>query len=191
MREIVILGFAVDQNTQPIFDGAFGDAEIWTLNDWWNFYPRLTRPDRIYQIHEDYDKLSHVGKRDISGWQRRYNESKALIVSAKSFEGLDNQRVFDLEKALRFFPKHLFTSSIAFAMMEAIMEQVDSITLRGVEMKADGEYGYQRPAICELVDRCIVAGIKLDVRQVMQWRSSGFVDWSAVREVNMIYGRKP
>lgn len=192
MRDIVILGFAVDQNMNPVFDGAFGDSEIWTVNDWWNFYPRLEHPTRVYQIHDDYDDLKKVGQRNIANWKCKYNESKALAITSRTFTGLDNSRNFDFERAFSFFPKRLFTSSIAFAVMDAIMEHVDSISFRGVAMKADGEYGYQRPAICELVDRCIVAGIKLDVRQIMEWRRpAAFVNWVDVREVDIVYGRKP
>ena len=186
MREIVILGFAVDQNTQPIFDGAFGDAEIWTLNDWWNFYPRLAHPSRVYQIHEDYDSISHVGHRKITGWQEEYNASAAEIVATKRFAGVSRLRLFDLEKALAEFPKRLFTSSIAYAMMDAIMERVDKIVLKGVELKAEGEYGFQRPAICELANIAASKGVIVDAPRLSEWRQT--VDWSKIKEVELRYG---
>lgn len=185
-RDITILGFACDQNAHTVFDGCFGLSEIWTFNDWWNFYPRLLHPDRVFQVHENYEKITHVGQRDVSDWKLRYNKSGAKIFSISPFDGIENTVLIDLEKLHSVFRESLFTSSVSCALMHAIIEKVDSISLEGVSFSVEGEYDKQRPAVALLCSMARAEGIAVNAPCVEGWLAK----WEDVENASICYWGK-
>jgi hypothetical protein len=58
---------------------------------------------------------------------------------------------------------YYWNSSIAYALAMAIHEGAEEIGLWGVDMKADDEYGYQRPNVEFLIGLAIGSGIKVHI----------------------------
>jgi hypothetical protein len=128
--------------------------EIWTCSLLPMPHMGLPRWDRHMELH----RLADIG----SGWDMPDDKkadlrdkyiafladcTKPVYVQGKP-EQLPNATPYPLDKIIERFPRKYFTSTIAYMMALAIMENVDEIGLWGVDMALNSErYSHQRACL--------------------------------------------
>lgn len=192
MRSIVILGFAHRDQNQKVYDGFKAPVEVWTLNDWWHFHPNLEHPHRVYQIHDNWDGRNSVQPwRDSPDWRERYDKSGAECVLSTP-EGVQRERIFDLEKAKTEFGEGFLGSTISFMLADAIWEGVERIEMVGVKMLSDSEHRGQVPNLLWNIETARVRGINVDCPYENFWKEKfkrAHVRWEDFKVVDLTYGK--
>ena len=165
-------------------DGLY--ENLWTVNDWWRFYPDLRRPDRVYQIHRDYNGNHATDpSRCYADWKDKYNQSGALIVTRRRVKGLVNQQRFDLKRGVSEFGKAFLGSSIGYMVADAIWAGADEIVMLGIRLADTDEYENQVDSIKLNIETARKRGIAVTNEFERNWRA---VDWSKLAEVRLTYG---
>jgi hypothetical protein len=171
MRKIAIVGSSASSASLA----PFGDAtwEIWGLA--WHVLPRA---DRLFEVHNPAIWHAYAG----DNYLRRLQTSAAQIVLVKPHPEIPGALIYPVEQvqarcALPDRPADIFTSSISYMMGLALLQCPDEIGLFGVDMMADDEYAYQRPAAEYLIGLAVGAGIKITIPSQ-----------SALCRANFVYG---
>lgn len=189
MRKVKFFGFGTSKYNSDI------TGEVWTLNDYYNFpveekgtgVLKHVKPTRIYQIHENIEKVEFKHER-MKNWKERYNESGAEIVTMVDL-GLKNQRIFDLKSGIEQFGKEFFASSFSYMFTDAINENVDVIELIGIDLEAQEEYLYQLPGTIKNIEKARKSGIKVIAPNEERYKKTFIsVDWSNIHSSPEPYG---
>lgn len=195
MRRVVILGFSASKAEINVCDDTFRGREVWTVNDWWNFYPALRYPSRVYQIHDGLNEWNGGSAsckwRATPNWRDRYNNSGALVVTVEGVPELFKQRKFNVNKAIQEFWIHNIQSSIDYMLIDAMWEEVWEVELIGVCLKGEAEYQNQIPSAIRNVDECRRRGIKVISPDYRQWKAiytNAGIDWTKMESVDLRYG---
>ena len=134
MKVAIVGGSPSTQMKAPFEDPEF---DIWVLGNQINDY-NGKRISRIFEIHDNLSEHSPEYPKFLA------NLGIPMIVGDKFPIHDDHIKVFNKEKAKNILP--FFSSSIAYMMAQAIMEEYDEIHLYGVDMAiSDHEYFKQRP----------------------------------------------
>lgn len=80
-----------------------------------------------------------------------------------NFEAEHGCKIYPVEAALGIIGGPYVTSSIAWMLLQAILEGADEVALLGIDMATDTEYANQRPCIELLIGVCMGRGIKVHV----------------------------
>lgn len=123
--------------------------EKWGLpwdEGYWRFMARL------FEMH-DFRLLNSEHSRRPSGYMDRLKE----------IENLYTQENYPFDDVAKSISGYYFNSSIAYAMAMAIHEGAEEIGIYGVDMKADDEYGYQKPNMEYLVGLARGKGISVHI----------------------------
>lgn len=143
--------------------------EIWVLGSRISNY-KGKRVDRIFEIHED---VSHYPE-EFSRWATELKIP--LVVSTKWAHMQDHVEVFPFEKAEEMMGSTYLTSSTAYMMAYAIMEQPDEIAVYGVDMAVDDdEYFRQRPCVEAWMGLAKGKGIKITIPEVSPVMKATFI----------------
>lgn len=138
--KIALLGTA----KTSIMDAPFKDDswEIWSLGGNGNDIPRA---DKWFELHDE-DVLQSVG---IAPESIKFLQEKgSSTVVQKQCAMFPNATAYPFEEAVTAFPRGYFTSSIAWMLAMAILQNPEEIGLWGIDMIGDDEYAYQK-ACCE------------------------------------------
>jgi hypothetical protein len=171
MRQVAIVGSsASSESLAPFADESW---EIWGLA--WRDMPRATR---LFEVHHPSVWPRYSGP----GYPRRLADlgnalwmrfPTADLTLANSYPFAEVRQRF----ALSDRPADIFTSSIAYMLALAIAEGVDRIGIYGVDMNAEDEWAYQRPAAEFLIGVAVGAGIDVVI-----------APQSALCRANFVYG---
>lgn len=140
-RKIAIVGTADSMSEAPYEDESW---EIWTMSVALTF-PALKRADRYYEMHgPDYFEQDKV--------MERLKKVERPLYMLKEHPGLSTSVAFPKDELMAEFGNLLgfrfYTSSVAWLIAHAIYEGADYISLFGIHMRADEEYGKQLAACC-------------------------------------------
>lgn len=144
--KVCIVGFAPSW-IEAAWDSQ--DTEIWCLNEMYKVANQVKnfRADRWFEIH-DLTSASKSGKEH----QEFLKTCPCPLYVQKKVDWLPNAITFPKEEILNYFDgkagAKYFTNSISWFISLAIMEGFKEITIVGVDMATDSEYGWQRPS-CE------------------------------------------
>jgi len=121
------------------------DVEVWTLNHG-HSASFIKRMDYVFEIHPIGYLKKNIGtsQNDREHWEwltQPHGDIK--IIMHDHFPEIPNSVKFDHSRAVREFG-NFFTSSLAFMIAQALMEEIDRIEIYGFDMKSDSEYNYQR-----------------------------------------------
>jgi hypothetical protein len=138
--KIAILGTA----KTSIAEAPFADAawEIWSLGGNQGDIPRA---DKWFELH-DQDVLKQVGIAPTAVDFLRNQGANSIV--QKQCEMFPNATPYPLEEVITAFPRGYFTSSIAWILAMAILQNPEEIGLWGVDMVGADEYEFQK-ACCE------------------------------------------
>jgi len=138
----------------------FDDDEwsIWVLGNQLDRYD----PEKVDQIFEIHDDLSeHGDSMQYANWLVSHN---IPMIVGKDFP-VDGENItrFDFDAANELMGEHL-TSTAAYMMAQAILDDISHIAIYGVDMAVDDhEYFYQRPAMYAWIAYAKAVGIDVEI----------------------------
>ncbi len=158
--------------------------ELWTLNDFYRVYPQYKSPQRVYQIHGNFDPTALPGR--YENWRAEYAKSQSEIVTINDM-GFCNQRIFDKERAVSDFGKEFFVSTMSYMFADAIWQGVTEIFLEGINLIA-GEFLKQVPGTIRNIEAARDHGIIVHAPKEDEWRTKlQKINWSNVRDFETPY----
>ena len=138
LRKVAIVGFASStRDLAPFDDPAW---EVWGVNQLYRHIPRATR---WFEIHRNWNEHVVEGT-DHLGWLRAAPIPTYMVEPVPE---IPNSVRYPLEAVCAEFSRY-FTSTIAYMIALAILEDFGEIGIYGVDMIVGGEYGDQK-ACCE------------------------------------------
>ncbi len=170
-RKVTFLGFWIHDTIGLDLKG----REIWTLNDWYAFYPQILRPARVYQMHEGFTGPSPddtLSGRFPGNWRDRYEWSGSEIVTLSDM-GFSKQRIMDKAGLVREFGEGFFGSTFSYMFADAIREKVDAVEMVGARLKKHCEHEVQIPVTLYNIEAARAAGIEVVARHESTWRREG------------------
>ena len=143
-KKVCIMGFSGSSREKaPFYDEAY---EVWGLNQ---LYRHIPRADRWFDIHENYDEHVVEGT-DHVGWLR---SCKIPVYMNEHHEQFPTSVRYPIETMMDFFgeqhlkPLDYYTSTVAYMIALAIVEEFTTIAVYGVDMVAGTEYADQKPCV--------------------------------------------
>lgn len=146
--KVAVVGMSASCADAPWDDASW---EKWGL-PWHEGYWR--QMDRHFEMHD-----MRILKSKQWDYLERLKECEHLYMQEAYFPGATRYPFEAVAKTTGDY----WNSSIAYVMALAIHEGADEIGVFGVDMKADDEYGYQRPNMEYLIGLAIGRGIKVHV----------------------------
>lgn len=153
--KVAVVGLS--QSTHDLAPWGDPDWEIWGL-PWDEGY--WLRMDRLFEMH-DMRLLDSAHSMRKEGYWNRLNECPVLYVQERD-ERLPNATIYPFDDVAET-TGYYWNSSIAYAMALAIHEGAEEIAVYGVDMKADDEFGYQKPNMEYLIGMARGKGIKVTI----------------------------
>jgi hypothetical protein len=129
--------------------------ELWGL-PWDGYWSRF---DRLFEMHDMRLLTGEHSKRKADYFERLYGCGVPLYMQDEYFQGATRYPFESVASTVGDY----WNSSIAYAMALAIHEDAEEIGIFGVDMKADDEYGYQKPNMEYLVGLARGKGIKVNI----------------------------
>ena len=149
-EKVAIIGFAPSWKEGP-FDSSPDDTEIWCLNEMYKVAPEIKnfRAERWFEIHDPYSKSKST--KEHHGFLK---SCSVPLYMQKHYEEFPSSIAFPKDEIMKFFDEKgykgskYFTNSISWFIALAIMEGFKTVSVYGIDMATDSEYGWQRPS-CE------------------------------------------
>jgi hypothetical protein len=147
--KVAIVGFAPSWKEAPFDDSE--NTEIWCLNEMYKVATEVKnfRADRWFEIHDPLSK-SKATKEHHSF----LTTCSIPLYMQKHYEEFPSSIKFPKDEIIDFFNdkgckgSKYFTNSISWFIALAIMEGFKTVSIYGVDLATDSEYGWQRPS-CE------------------------------------------
>ena len=163
-------------------------GDVWTCNDWYWFYPWMTKPDSVFNIHF----APHVHISDMTrfpgAWMTRYNEviqRGGRIVVVDQIKGVNpDGQVFLPPDLVKVFSMDSCLCSISAMILMAAYEGYEQITLHGVRL-TDDEYRSQvlpieRAIVWATGKGCVVNNPYTDEwdkrSEIISWENDATID---------------
>lgn len=153
MKKVALVGGSPSWESAPFHDT---DWSIWVHgNQLDRFQGKPVH--RIFEIHDDLREHPQ----NYAHWL--VDHEIPLVVGEKFPLSAPHVEVFPYEQANRFMGQHL-TSTPAYMMAYALIKEVTTIAIFGVDMAVDDhEYFYQRPAMYAWIAYALAKGVKVSV----------------------------
>lgn len=168
-------------------------AEVWTMNDFWMWYPGL-RPNAIFQIHKP--EWLPIGKngRWLGNWRTVYNAASCPVYTCFD-NGLDNERLMQMEILEQHFPRYLYQCTVVYMLAAAMTAGVEVVQFEGMLFSNDGERMNQLPYIVKAIRRAREAGMTIEILPEIekQWADvldCMVIDWRQLRTVEPYHVRE-
>jgi hypothetical protein len=174
--KVAIVGLSPSAAKAPWTDPEW---ERWGLpwhEGYWRHMTRLFEMHDIRLLNGEYSKRP-------DGYLDRLNWSGVPLYMQDA--SIYHAIRYPLEEVSESIGANYFNSSIAYMMALAIYEGAEEISIFGVDMKGDDEYGYQKPNMEYLIGLARGKGIKvtiLDDSPLCKFQDSGirFYDHSPI-----------
>lgn len=138
------------------------DLAPWHDPEWqkwglpWDAY--YARMDRLFEMHDMRLLVGEHSKRK-PGYFQLLEECGVPLYMQEQWNNALRYPFKEVAQTTGYY----WNSSIAYAMALAIHEGAEEIAIYGVDMKADDEYGYQKPNMEYLVGLARGKGIKVHI----------------------------
>jgi hypothetical protein len=151
-KTVALVGMGVSSCALAPFEDK--DVEIWAINEMHN-WKWLKRADRWFQIHATQSWQRDLAKRNVYGHREWLMENPLNIPIYMQYwqEEVPKSIAYPLREVCAKFFKNIrrgdakikyFTSTFAYMMGVALLEEFDRIELYGFEMSATDEYIEQK-----------------------------------------------
>lgn len=116
-------------------------VDIWCVNSIYKHYTKFCpMVELFWDIHTDPEELHPA-------WYKWALETQPRVMLQKVDPRLTNSEAFPRQTAISRFGGEYFTSSVAYMMALAIMNEPKSIGIYGIDMAEGTEYQHQRPCV--------------------------------------------
>lgn len=166
-NKVCIVGFAPSYAETPWHEE---DTEIWVLNEFYKLANKIPnfKADRWFEIHD----LSSESKSNAEHQEflQKVQHEIPLYVQ-KKYDHLPKAIAFPKDDIVNFFDEKgfsgakYFTNSISWFIALAIFEGFKEISVYGVDMATDSEYGWQLPSCEYWIGIAEGMGIKITIPQ--------------------------
>ncbi|MFQ5878541.1 MAG: hypothetical protein ACE5JH_12815 [Acidobacteriota bacterium] len=140
-KKVAIVGFATSSRDLAPFDDP--EWEIWALNQLYRWIPRV---DRWFEIHKNWNEHVVEGT-DHLGWLQA---APIPVYMTQRIAEIPNSVRYPLERAIERFTPY-FTSTIAYMLALAILEDFETIGLFGIDLIVGTEYFEQKACVERLM----------------------------------------
>ena len=155
--KIAIVGSAASTRDQAPFDNL--EWSIWALA--WR-RAGLKRVDMRFEMHDPSLWSRYAGP--IPAYLDWLRASDAPVVMRGQFDEIPNCMPYPFDNVETFLGEGVcYTSSVSYMLALAIYSEPEEIGLFGIDMLADEEYAYQRPAAEYLIGLARGRGIKVTI----------------------------
>ena len=163
--KVAIVGFAPSWKEAP-FDAPPEECEIWMLNEMYKLKDEVKnfRADRWFEIHD----LNSPSKNKPEHLDFLRN-CPCPVYLQKKRDDIPNgipfpwQEIFDYFEGKGYIGARYFTNSISEIIAFAIYTGFKEISIVGVNMSNDAEYGWQKPSCEYWIGICEGLGIKVNI----------------------------
>lgn len=146
--KVCIIGFAPSYREAPWGNPEY---EFWVLNEFYRVMPEIPNctVDRWFEIHDPYSKSKSTKEHHDF-----LKKCTVPLYMQKRYEEFPSSIPFPKDEILKYFEdknykgSKYFSNSVSWFIALAIMEGFKSISVFGVDMSTDSEYGWQKPS-CE------------------------------------------
>lgn len=167
-KKVCIVGFAPSWKDAPWGNEEY---EFWCLNEFYKLIPEIKNfhADRWFEIHD----INSPSK----ATEEHHNFLKQCpcpLYMWKQYSEFPNSVKFPLDEMTAFFQEkgylgnRYFTNSISLMLALAIYEGYKDVSIYGVNMSNDSEYGWQKPSAEYWVGIAEGLGIKVFIPQASE-----------------------
>ena len=149
MKELAIVGNYTGIHQSPVFDT---DVEIWGFG---GRGPTLPRLDVLFQLHQPYAWEENPG---VENWLKH---ATIPVFMRQVYPQFPTSIRYPFEKAYSLAGMRYFTSSPAYALALAILQERRKISIHGIEL-VDREYETQKDCLAFWIG--FAKGRGIDVR---------------------------
>jgi len=166
--------------------------QIWTLNDWYQFYPWMM-PDRVLNVHY-FPHINESEHRFTGDWKAQYNRvvregGKISVVEVIKGVCEDGQELLPMELRDKFAMSSI-GCGVSTAINLAIHLGFKKISLHSIRLR-DAEYAHQIQFIQNALKNAEIHDVEVDNPYHDDWSSriSIQIDW--VKNLNSPVGSLP
>lgn len=141
--------------------------EIWTIPGLWKTPHKFSR---VYEIHSAENRIRHGLSKEKLEWIRE----EVTVCHPTLLTTCRNARAIEFERLIDKYGPY-FTNSISWMIAEAIEETPEEISIFGVTMSSQGEYGHQKPSCSYLIGWARAKGIKVSVQKGAELMSAPYI----------------
>ncbi len=140
MKELIILGNGLSRVRCPY------DKEVWGTNGTYRFAKRL---DEVFVFDNEVEEIEKYQKELGFGiWaSHRYPDIKV--------------KVYPIEQVMERFDTDYFTDTVCYMLALALMDGYERLSLYGVDMPIEGEYGDGKAGVEHWVGRARGMGVQV------------------------------
>lgn len=172
-RRIAIVGFGHTAMSLPVDDPGL---EIWAMNGFWRVSAtdfKLDLPEERVSLWLDMHTIGFTRqygvRAGIGDAQERWLEKPHPfpVLSIETNPAWPSVERYPIEEVLAKFGRDYFTSSVAYAIALALhLDDVAEISLWGIDLIDETEYGDQRPCAEYWIGRAEAMGIKIVIPEL-------------------------
>ena len=164
MRSVCICGLYLEDYKDFVSESQLRlMGGLWVVNDWYQFTPWISAPDKIWNIHTEH--IHPSPERYVWDWKKWYNKSASKgseIVVRKKIDGVENQRFFDEENFKKHFGPEYAQGSISILICQALLDGFEEINIIGFALK-ELKYHCQIMAVINAIECARSHGVKVNV----------------------------
>jgi hypothetical protein len=181
--KVAVLGLSpTTHDLAPLNDP---DWEVWGLPWDRQAWPYMSR---VFEMH-DLRLLESVHSRRSSGYLEFLSDIGCPLYMQD--DSLPGATAYPFEAVAETIGEYYFNSSVAYALALAIHDGAEEIAIYGVDMKADDEYGYQKPNMEYLIGIARGRGIKVTIPEaspLCKFQNTGIRFYDHVPTYHKRYG---
>lgn len=136
-KKVAIVGFA--SNTLHLVPWNDPEFEIWSMNQ--GYMHCVRRTDRHFEMHMP-EATADVRDPNYLAWLA---QCPIPVYMIQTYDHIPNSVRFPIEDAIHFAGRDYFTSSVAFMMAIAGLENFSEVHLYGINLAIGDEYFYEKP----------------------------------------------
>ncbi len=134
------------------------DVEIWTVNEGYRMFPRVTR---LFEIHNRKYLTQKIRNPQHLQWLQKNVDVPVYML--ERFDDIPKSIEFPYRDIIKECGSNYFTNTISWMIGFALLEDFEEISIYGVDMATDAEYQAQRPSVEFFVGLAMGRGVKVDI----------------------------
>jgi hypothetical protein len=154
-NSIAIVGTASSSYDKATLD--WPGVDVWAVNSIHHHHPEHAKfVDLWFELHHEPEILH-------AEWFKWAIEHQPRVMMQRPHRELENSEAYPLAEVEKYFGHRYFTSSVAYMLALAIMQEPESIGIYGIDMAEGTEYQHQRPCCEYFVGWARGAGIQVKI----------------------------
>lgn len=154
-RKVALVGYASSSRDLAPYDDP--EWEVWGVNQLYRFIPRA---DRWFEIHSNWREEGTSGVVPVAEYEQWLKQCSIPIYMQDFDPSIPHSVRYPKERYVAAFGDYR-TSTIAYMLGLAILEEFETIGLYGIELQVGTEYFHQRMCVEYLIGIAKGRGIRI------------------------------